>query len=355
MNVEIKLLDESTFEHYKEFLLKQEYSLLYYSNSFRIILEKYTKCETYYSLAINNIGKILGVFPLAIYESNNLGKIANSLPFYGSNGGVLLDEKLSQEDSNDVISSLCNFVLNLINEQKCIASTFITNPFVDIVENWFESNLDYDFSDFRIGQITELPFNENNLDSSLLKLYNDPRPRNIRKAIKSGVKIRFSKEEKDLDFLFKVHSDNIMSIGGKPKEYKFFMDVIDVMPSNSYDIIVAEINKQPIASLLVLYFSKTVEYFTPATLYDYRNLQPSSLIIYKGMKKAIEKGFKYWNWGGTWKSQYGVYNFKKKWGAKDHKYKYYTKIYDKSLLNLSPNELLKNFPNNFVLPFNELN
>jgi len=355
MNVTIKLLDESYIEHYENFLKSQEYSLLYYCNSFRMLLEKYVGCETYYFIALNNEGEIIGVFPLAVYNSIAFGKVANSLPFYGSNGGVLLEDKLSSEEENIVISSLADYVLRLIEEQKCIAATFISNPFIDTVENWFEINLEYDFVDYRIGQITSLPTDSENLEEDLLQLYDNPRPRNIRKAIKSGITIRFSKEKKDLDFLFKVHSDNINFIGGKAKEYQFFLDVYDVMPSDSYDIIIAEINNEPIAALLVFYYNKTVEYFTPATLYEYRNLQPSSLIIHEGMKNAVKKGIKYWNWGGTWKSQDGVYDFKKKWGAKDNKYKYYTKIYDQKVIKLSPSDLLENFPNNFVIPFDKLN
>ncbi len=354
MNVSIKLLDDSLVQIYEKFLLSQEYSLLYYSNSFRTLLEKYLGCETYYSIAFNNDAEIVGVFPLAIYKNKKIGKVANSLPFYGSNGGVLLEEKLSLEEGNIVISSLTDNVLHLIKEQNCIAATFITNPFVDGVENWFELNLEFDYLDYRIGQITELPTNANNTEESLLQLYDNPRPRNIRKAIKSGVNIRFSKEKKDLDFLFKVHKKNINSIGGKVKEYQFFLDVLDIMPKDSYDIIIAEIDQESISGLLVFYYNKTVEYFTPATLYEFRNRQPSSLIIHEGMKKATEKDFKYWNWGGTWKNQDGVYDFKKKWGAKDNKYKYYTKIYDQNILNLSQNDLLNNFPNFFVLPFNKL-
>ena len=355
MKVIIKLLNETSIELYEKFLIRHKHSLLYYSNFFRILLEKHLGCETYYSIALNNEGEIVGVFPLAIYSSKKLGKVANSLPFYGSNGGALIEEKLSLEEKNIVISSLTYNILRLINEQKCVAATFITNPFVDTVENWFESNLEYDYLDYRIGQITELPSNANNLEEDLLQMYDNPRPRNIRKAIKSGVNIRFSKEKKDLDFLFKVHTDNINSIGGKAKEYQFFLDVFDIMPSDSYDIIIAEIDQEPVAGLLVFYYNKTVEYFTPATLHEFRNTQPSSLIIHEGMKKAVDNGFKYWNWGGTWKTQDGVYDFKKKWGAKDNKFKYYTKIYDQNLLNLSASDLLENFPNIFVLPFDKLN
>lgn len=355
MKVTIKLLNKSCINHYEKFLIRQKHSLLYYSNFFRILLEKHLGCKTYYSIAYNNEEEIVGVFPLAIYKNKKIGKVANSLPFYGSNGGALLEEKLSLDEVNIVISSLTDNVLHLIKEQNCIAATFITNPFIDAVENWFELNLEFDYLDYRIGQITELPSNTNNLEESLLQLYDNPRPRNIRKAIKSGVNIRFSKEKKDLDFLFKVHNKNINSKGGKAKEYQFFLDVLNVMPKDSYDIIIAEIDQESISGLLVFYYNKTVEYFTPGTLYEFRNTQPSSLIIHEGMKKAVYNGFKYWNWGGTWKTQHGVYAFKKKWGAKDKMYKYYTKIYDQNILNSSQTDLLENFPNFFVLPFDKLN
>ena len=47
------------------------------------------------------------------------------------------------------------------------------------------------------------------------------------------------------------------------------------------------------------------------------------------------QGFKLWNWGGTWRSQEGVYRFKNRWGAEDMVYRYFNKkkedISEKSL------------------------
>ena len=42
------------------------------------------------------------------------------------------------------------------------------------------------------------------------------------------------------------------------------------------------------------------------------------------MLYAHKKGLKHWNWGGTWETQEGVMAFKRKWGAIDKKYFYYT-------------------------------
>ena len=55
--------------------------------------------------------------------------------------------------------------------------------------------------------------------------------------------------------------------------------------------------------------------------------------------------------GRTWLEQGSLYKFKSRWGAKDKKYNYYTKIFDKSILDLSKEQVLKNFPNFFVFLF----
>ena len=39
-----------------------------------------------------------------------------------------------------------------------------------------------------------------------------------------------------------------------------------------------------------------------------------ALILNKAFDDAKMKGYKYWNWGGTWLSQKGVFRFKKKNG-----------------------------------------
>ena len=72
------------------------------------------------------------------------------------------------------------------------------------------------------------------------------------------------------------------------------------------------------------------------------------------MSQASILGFKTWNWGGTWESQKGVYSFKKRWGTKNEKYFYLTKVNNTDLYNLDENTLLREYQNFFVLPFKNL-
>ena len=117
---------------------------------------------------------------------------------------------------------------------------------------------------------------------------------------------------------------------------------------------VAKINNEPIAALLTLYFNKTVEYFTPVIMQSHRDTQALSTIVFYAMTDSIACGYKWWNWGGTWLDQDGVYRFKSRWGTQDKPYYYRTNIRNKAILASSEGELLKAYPNFFAVPFSAL-
>jgi hypothetical protein len=72
------------------------------------------------------------------------------------------------------------------------------------------------------------------------------------------------------------------------------------------------------------------------------------------MVDASQRGYILWNWGGTWLSQNGVYLFKKRWGSWEKKYTYYIQVNDENLFGVKREELLANYENFFVIPFNVL-
>ena len=139
-------------------------------------------------------------------------------------------------------------------------------------------------------------------------------------------------------------------INDLPKEIETFFE-----EGKDYKIYIAKKEGKKIAALLLFYYNKTVEYFTPVIESEYRSLQPMSVLIYQAMIDASIKGFKYWNWGGTWKSQEGVFRFKNRWNTKNIEYKYYIRINNKKIYQSSKSELLSEYPDFFVLPFDKLN
>jgi hypothetical protein len=336
-----------------DFLLHRSSSLLYTSLGFQRLIASYTGAASKHIVARSG-GKILGLFSFMLSSENAIGRVANSLPYYGSNGGVIVDQELEESVAGIVYQAILDQFDELMQGSGILCSTIISNPLDPAFSAWMNEHYPSDYTDDRIGQITPLPSKTEEAEEALLGMYDNPRPRNIRKAIKEGVSVRWSRSREDMEFLFRTHQDNIKSIGGIPKEWRFFESVLEQSDALNFRIYVAEKNETPVSALLLFYFNKTVEYFTPATVHDYRNAQPSALIIHQSMIDAIEEGYDYYNWGGTWLTQEGVYGFKKKWGAGDNPYRYFTRIYVEELLKKSKEEILSEIPNFFVLPFNKL-
>jgi len=289
-------------------------------------------------------GEIVGLLPF-MRKDGALGPVFNSLAYYGSNGGVIQGRR--DEEAKE---SLIDGFYKMAEQERGASATIITNP-LEKDSAFYHAHTRHDFLDERIGQVTHLPAAEG---EALLNLFQDPRPRNIRRAMREGVVVERRQDCDALDFLYATHVANMEAIGGLPKQRDFFDLLPRVMNTSDWAIFTAILRGQPVAALLVFYFNRTVEYFTPVVVETYRQTQALSLVIYKAMQEAMAEGFSNWNWGGTWLSQRGVYDFKKRWGTADYSYYYYTRILNGSIRTQTKEALLDMYPGFYVLPFSAL-
>ncbi|MCM2284769.1 MAG: GNAT family N-acetyltransferase [Desulfobacula sp.] len=345
-------LSQEHYAAYDEFVSKTDTSLFYASRAYKDFLESLLGCRSLYSLAIDNRQTIVGALPMMLSRPGPYGTVANSLPYYGSNGGVILGTCINEIERAAIRTALLDVCMTQLTQEKCASVTLITNPLYDD-SNWYNGYFGGCLQDERIGQITLLP-DSGDKGEQLLGRFEDPRPRNIRKAIKSGITWRISMSDADILFLRNTHQDNISAIGGIPKTEFFFSSLKKYFNTDQFRVFVAEHKGRPVAALLLLYFNRTVEYFTPVVVEEYRSFQPLSLLIFEAMKDAMQNGYRFWNWGGTWLAQKGLYKFKKKWGSTDLTYRYFTKVFHNGLLGASQKELLEQYSNFFVVPFKDL-
>lgn len=330
--VEIIRLDEATETLYESYVRNHPHGMLYYSLRFRNLLTELLNCIPHYLLAVEN-GNIQGVLPIMIAEGP-AGRILNSLPYYGSHGGPLAH---TLEAENALIGAFNS----LANDQNVLSATLIVNLFEPLV-----SVPEHTHTDHRIGQVTDL--------TGDYEAHFEPSARrNVKKALAQG--IRTYTNNTTFSILQDLHQENIRAIGGLPKSNRFFELIHQhFVAEQDYEIYVAEIDGEIIGALLLFYYRDTVEYFTPATKNDARTLQPLPLILHRAMRNAANRGFRQWNWGGTWETQTGVYRFKRKWGASDHPYQYYVRINDPDILGWPKERFLAWYPNFYVAPFSSL-
>lgn len=309
--------------------------LIYYKSIFKNFLLRIFKAHCI-SVVFYENKKITGILPLLL-KDGCYGKVINSLPFFGSNGGILsITDKANK--------ALYDYYENVSNGSDISLSVLISHPFKDIKVP------QYDFIDERIAQWTNIqPPYSNGLSINI----SSSAKRNIAKAVSKGVVVR--EDSNALNFLEETHKENILGIGGRIKPNSFFSELKNsFIYGKDWKLFIAEYQGIKIAGLLIFQSGTTVEYIMPVVKKEYRNIQPTSVIIEYAMIDAKNNGFKKWNWGGTWTSQEGVYRFKKKWGAEERKYSYYVKLNNKKFLNLTPEVLNHEYPFFYTIPYNYL-
>lgn len=338
-------LDGAGGEAEQQYVMKDRRSLAYARPDFMRLVSRHVGAEPGWLVA-HDQNDLVGMLPFA-WKPGPLGPAYNSLPYYGSNGGVI-QHVLHPDAKTKLIEA---FYREALDHSAC-AATIITNPLHTEDPEFYEKTTGYTFRDHRIGQITH--FGDAASGEDVMRLFQDPRPRNIRRAIKAGVTVESGHASEALAFLHATHTENIQAVGGLPKDRSFFDQVGNDLHKDAWKVYTARLDGKPIAALLLLYFNETVEYFTPATVADHRSEQPLTLIVFQAMCDAAQRGFRQWNWGGTWSSQEGVYDFKKRWGATDYPYYYYTKVFRPELLECGVPFLLEHYRGFYLVPFNQL-
>lgn len=333
-SIEIVRMTAADHDAYSVFLAGMPQAMLYGSLPYLRFLEAMVGCPADVWLACRS-GRIIGALPL-MERNGPHGRVINSLPYFGSNGGILASTPAAAQ-------RLLTHYDAIVSDTGVAAATWISNPLLDVPP----LPLRYDLTDQRIGQFTDLTGSE----AELLARFDGSARRNIKKAQSSGVTVRI--DNASFGFLERVHRDNMAEIGGNAKAPAFFSELPKQFEAGrGFRIYVAERAGQDVAALLLLYFGRTIEYFTPVTVAEERVHQPMAAILHKAMCDGIAEGRMLWNWGGTWESQTGVWRFKNKWGAQDRRYTYYIKLNNSALLDESPAQLLAAYPGFYVVPFN---
>lgn len=343
--IEVRALRPTDESAYAQFLATRDDALIYHALPYRDLLVDHLGAEPEYLVAVDG-GDVRGALPI-MWTSDGGARIANSLPYYGSHGSVLAA-------SDAVRGALLDAWDARATDPGTAAATLVTNPFT--VEPLPAPK--HTLTDVRINQATALPALDGRSDAeaeeAILELVEASTRRNVRKALRLGFDAA-----PDLDALralCEIHQANMADIGGLAKSWDFFATVAQrFRPHAEFDVYAARAPDGAVAAaLLVFWHNTTAEYFTPAVDHDHRSDQPLAAILLRALVDAARRGMRWWNWGGTWEDQEGVFRFKRKWGARALRYPYFIQVNDRSLLDETAERLRERFGHFYVAPFSAL-
>ncbi len=352
MTIRVDLLTASDADAYTSLVLAESGNLLYASIQYRDMLCRILPSSEPRYLVARAASKLVGALPAFARLNARHGNVVNSLPFYGSHGGVLLSPTFAEPDA--VAVALIREFRAMCSSLGAVASTVVENPLLPRRE-YRASSTAMTFVDERIGQMSRLPEDTGDdatTQAALFERFHYKTRNSIRKAQKSGLRTGHDPSPHALVALAAMHRENIEAVGGLAKSTEIFDAIRESFAyDRDYRVYVAEKDGKLVCALLVFFFNRTAEYYTPATDPAYREMQPMSLLIFEAMQEAVRRSCLYWNWGGTWLTQSGVYRFKSRWGTQDLTYRYQIEIHDPAILALTPAQLLEEYRYFYVAPF----
>jgi len=356
MSLEIMTLTDKYEEAWDELVKLSPFCTVHHTIKYKKFLSNFLAGSESKYLCINFDKKLIAILPMFI-KDGPVGQIVNSLPFFGSHGGLIWNplHKVSAKLQQEVFLNVIQFVLVKPN----ISSMTLVEPLFDS-QPCFETESHTYLNASRIGQYLNFheKFDQEGRSFDVLNLLTPKKRWDIKKAQEFNFKISRETDIKVLFDLFRLHKKNMESKGGKFKPFEVFQSISTVFkPESDYLVYVAKLNGEAVAGLCLLFHNKQVEYFIPAVEPRFRSTQVLSLLIYTAMHEAlVERKITIWNWGGTWNTQQGVYKFKQSWGAIEKTYNYHTWVRNTfNYSKVTQSEVSRHYDYFYCFPFAESN
>ncbi len=322
---------------YQSFVESHPQALVFYTAKYRDFLCALLGCEARYLVALRG-ESIVGVLPMMQLDGP-YGRVLNSLPYFGSNGGPLVTDP-------DCYGPLISSYHEQLYDGNASAGTLISNPLAPRTEP-----PDHDVVQVKLGHVTTLP--AESCEGDLFQIVDKSRRWDVRKAERLGIRVAIDNDA--IPALQDMHKESMDAIGALAKAPDFFTALPKHFRAGAdYDIFVARLDDLAVAALLVFYTGTSVDYFMPAVPPESRGAQPLALILKTAMLHAVQRGGLRWNWGGSPSGHMTLQRFKAKWGGEPVYYRAWTRINDPALFSATAEALRSGYPGFFVIPYDRL-
>jgi len=148
--------------------------------------------------------------------------------------------------------------------------------------------------------------------------------RNIKKAQKENVAIRFDDSLSGLKKFYELNCLTRKKHGLPPQPFTFFKNFYsEIIDKKKGYLILASYDTKDIAGAIFMHHGKKVIYKYGASDTAYQNVRANNLIFWEAIKYYRNNGFDDFNFGKTLPFADGLRQFKNGWGAQEYLVNYY--------------------------------
>lgn len=332
---------------YQDLLQHDRDAFLYHSPFWLEILEKTLQVQIHV-LGCRRKGRLAAAFPYAISKVGPLGPVINSLPFFGSIGGMIHNG--DPDAARTALLLLAGALLDEATRIDAASMTVIDRP-GDPFSETYKKALDPTFTDSRTTYYSYLPIPSSVSEERILSSFAGRTRTAIRKAQKLNYTVEKSLSEVDFNEFLMIHQENMREANGIAKPLNFMKTTFEAQDQDRRELWVAKKDGRLAAGALFFSYANTAEYYMAALSASHRTFQPLSLILFEAMKSFSYRGVNRFNFGGTWTSQQGLRKFKSSWGTTAVEYHYYVRIFKKDLIHWDARALVQAYPFFYTIPF----
>lgn len=300
MSVQVLPLDKDSEEQWIEYCNHKQ-ATFYAHPNWRALIKDVFGHDSYYFLAKNERGDIVGILPLVRLKSLLFGDYLVSMPYFNY-GGIIADDE-------EVYNALIQKADNLLKDQKS-AHVELRQEQEIPVNNPVRTD--------KVSMILDLPEDPD----ELWKAIGSKRRAQVKRPIREGATFVRGGEEL-LDDFYNVFSQNMRDLGTPVYSKKFFESIVRTFPDNA-SIAVTYLNEEPVGAGFLLKSGDLVEIPWASTKREFNRFGINMFLYWNILKSSIEDGSKVFDFGRSSKDS-GTLKFKKQWGATEKQlYWYYS-------------------------------
>jgi hypothetical protein len=302
MSLNLKIINPLEYNGWDELLLSNtDYSFFHTSHWARVLSESYDYKPLYFTV-INN-SKLSVLIPVMEVNSFITGKRGVSLPFTDY-CKLIIDNDIN---SRDIFDSLIEY------GKKDGWKYFEIRDGGDLFNG-------VPISSYYYGHTLNLSNNEEEIFSS----FRSSTRRNIRKAIREGVKVSINNSHESIKEFYRLHCMKRKEQGLPPQPYSFFKKVFEhIITKDHGSIILASYMGKIIAGAIYFHFGEKAMFKYGSSDSRFQHLRANNLVMWEAIQWYCQNQHECLCFGRTDTDHDGLRQFKAGWGTKEKIIKYY--------------------------------